>query len=226
LRKLFPVPPRFPTLHLNNARKGFFEESEFWALLEHLDEDLQPVMEFAFLTGWRIRSEVLPLKWGVNIDFGAGEVRLEPGTTKNDEGRVFPFSVLPELAELLARQKRRTQAIERSTGKIVPWVFHREGNKIKSFRGAWDNAVTAAGIAGRIPHGFRRTAVRNLERAGVPRSVAMQLVGHKTESIYRRYAIVPKQDLLDGLKRLADYRARLKPEERKLAVIKGSEMLK
>jgi hypothetical protein len=43
---------------------------------------------------------------------------------------------------------------------------------------------------GRILHDFRRTAVRNLERAGVPRSAAMVMVGHKTESIDRRYAIV------------------------------------
>ena len=37
---------------------------------------------------------------------------------------------------------------------------------------------------------MRRSAVRTFERAGVPRSVAMSIVGHKTESIYRRYAIV------------------------------------
>jgi len=65
------------------------------------------------------------------------------------------------------------------------------------------------GIVGRILHDFRRTAARNLERAGVPRAVAMKLVGHKTESIYSRYAIVARQDLVDGLKRLADYRATL-----------------
>src|SRR5207249_4794046 len=58
----------------------------------------------------------------------------------------------------------------------------RDGKRIKSFRGAWDRATNAAGLAGRIPHDFRRTAVRNLERAGVPRSVAMKLVGHKTDS--------------------------------------------
>ncbi len=52
-----------------------------------------------------------------------------------------------------------------------------------------------AGVAGRVPHDFRRTAVRNLERAGVPRKVAMAMVGHKTESVYRRYDIVTDSDL-------------------------------
>ena len=55
----------------------------------------------------------------------------------------------------------------------------------------------------RIPHDFRRTAVRNLERAGVSRSVAMKMVGHKTEAIYRRYAIVSESDLREAARKLA-----------------------
>ena len=61
----------------------------------------------------------------------------------------------------------------------------------------------AAGLPGRIPHDFRRTAVRNLERAGVPRSVAMKMVGHRTESVYRRYAIVDEAMLREGAEKLA-----------------------
>jgi integrase len=60
-----------------------------------------------------------------------------------------------------------------------------------------------AGLAGRIPHDFRRTAVRNLERAGVPRSAAMAMVGHRTESIYRRYAIADEAMLREGAIKLA-----------------------
>ena len=56
--------------------------------------------------------------------------------------------------------------------------------------------------AGWIPHDFRRTAVRNLERAGVPRSAAMKMVGHKTEAIYRRYAIADENMLREGAAKL------------------------
>ncbi len=83
-------------------------------------------------------------------------------------------------------------------------MFHRQGALLKSWRRAWLSACKRAGLD-RIPHDFRRTAVRNLERAGVPRSVAMQLVGHKTESIYRRYAIVAEADLRDGAAKLAAF---------------------
>ncbi|MBM3789493.1 MAG: hypothetical protein FJW35_03980 [Acidobacteria bacterium] len=91
---------------------------------------------------------------------------------------------------------------------MKPWwiEFHHNGKRIVEYRKSWQTATEKVGLVGRIPHDFRRTAVRNLERAGVPRTVAMKLVGHKTESIYRRFAIVARQDLVDGLKRLADYR--------------------
>ena len=82
-------------------------------------------------------------------------------------------------------------------------MFHREGSPIKEFKGAWKSACQKAGCPGLIPHDFRRTAVRNLERAGVSRSVAMKLTGHQTESVYSRYAIVDERDLAEGVKKLA-----------------------
>ncbi len=45
-------------------------------------------------------------------------------------------------------------------------------------------------------------AVRNLERAGVSRSAAMKLSAHKTESVYRRYAIVAESDLREAARNL------------------------
>jgi integrase len=100
-------------------------------------------------------------------------------------------------------ERTATEALQRKTGRIIPCVFHRRGQPMKSFWKAWKSACKAAGVPGRIPHDFRRTAVRNLERAGVSRSVAMKMVGHKTEAIYRRYAIVSDADLQDAARKLA-----------------------
>ena len=71
----------------------------------------------------------------------------------------------------------------------------------------WRSACKKAGLPGRLVHDFRRTAVRNLERAGVPRSVAMKLTGHRTEAVYRRYAIVSPADLRAGVEKLAQLHA-------------------
>jgi len=94
--------------------------------------------------------------------------------------------------------------MERATQRIINSVFLRDGKPIKDFREAWYRACKAAGVPGLWVHDLRRTAVRNLEKAGVPRSVAMKLTGHKTESVYRRYAIVSESDLAEGVKKLAD----------------------
>jgi Phage integrase family len=131
------------------------------------------------------------------------------------------FPLLPELRAVLERVVAATRELEEEKERVVPWLFHREGERIRSFRRAWITACRRAGLARvverdgrtivyplRIPHDFRRTAVRNLERAGVPRSTAMAMVGHRTESIYRRYAIVDETMLREGAERLtAFYRA-------------------
>ena len=196
------IPPEFPSIEVCNTRSRFFEEEQFIAVRSRLPEALQPLATFAYLTGWRMRSEIQTLQWP-QVDFKAGIVRLEPGAAKNKEARLFPFSVWPELAEVLRSQRERTTALEHATGSIIPWVFHRNGRPIKDIRKAWKNACRDAGFPGMIPHDFRRTAVRRLEQAGVPRKTAMRLVGHKTESIYQRYMIVVEKDLVDAVKKLA-----------------------
>jgi integrase len=148
-------------------------------------------------------------------DLRAGWLRFDPGETKNNEGPMFPIN--GRLREILETQLAKTQAIQRATGKIIPWLFHHYGNPIGSFRKTWITACVAAGfghvikntkgkvikkVADRIPHDFRRTAVRSLERAGVLRSAAMKMVGHKTESIYRRYAIADESMLQEASEKL------------------------
>jgi integrase len=194
--------PHIPMLQEDNVRRGFFDREQFESVRRRLPEEVQPVVTFGYLTGWRINSEVLTLQWH-QVDLRAGIVRLDPGTTKNREGRSFPFGMLPELRDLLEDQRAATTVLERQTGTIVPWVFHRRGTRIRFYRRSWLRACRDAGCPGRIPHDFRRTAVRNLVRAGVPERVAMMLTGHKTRSVFERYNVVSEADLGAGVAKLA-----------------------
>jgi integrase len=193
--------PHIPLLRENNTRTGFFEPEQFTSVQAHLPAALQPIVEFAYITGWRIASEVLPLEWR-NVDFAAGEVRLDAGTTKNGEGRVFPIT--DDLRALL--QVQYTEHLRlMQTGQIIPSVFFRlvadtrggakRPKPVLAFTKAWAAACRAAGCPGRIPHDLRRTAVRNMVRRGVPERVAMKLTGHKTPSVFQRYNIVSDGDL-------------------------------
>lgn len=186
--------PYIPMLQEDNVRRGFFEPAQFDSVRAKLPAPLRPVVSFAYLTGWRVMSEILTLEWR-QVDWDGRVVRLDPGTTKNREGRTFPFTF--ELEQLLRDQLAEAERLKLA-GRIIARVFHRDGDPIKDFRSAWKTACTAAAVPGRILHDFRRTAVRNLERAGVSRSAAMAMVGHKTESIYRRYAIVDAGALRDA----------------------------
>jgi len=150
------------------------------------------------------------------VDFEARVVRLDPHTTKNDEGRTFPFTdALQQLLEAQKAQHDRLKAEE----VLCPWVFHRTGKKVKGkritrFTKAWRKACEKAGSPGRIPHDLRRTAVRNLVRVGIPERVAMQLTGHKTRSVFERYNIVSECDLVEAAKKLNALHTavRLKPD--------------
>jgi integrase len=177
--------PFIEMLKEDNTRRGFFERRQFEAMREKLPADLQPVATFAYLTGWRMRSEILPLEWR-QVDWAGRSVRLDPGTTKSGEGRMFPFTV--ELEQVLKDQLVEHDRLKKED-RIIARVFHRNGEPIVSMRKAWISACKAAGVPGRIPHDLRRTRVRDMERAGVSRSAAMAMVGHRTQSIYTRYAI-------------------------------------
>jgi integrase len=204
--KVATVPLLPARLTENNVRKGFFEREEFLRLRAALPDEIKPVVTFAYWTGCR-RGEILSLRW-CQVDLHQGVVRLEPGETKNDEGRLIPLA--GELLEMLQMQKD----IRDLKWPECPWVFFRTGKPIKTFTGAWTTGCIAAElfqieggheVPTRLFHDLRRTGVRNLVRAGVPERVAMAISGHKTRSVFDRYNIVSERDLHDAARRLNAY---------------------
>jgi integrase len=205
--------PEISMLEVDNVRTGFFEPAQYRAVLDHLPDYLKPVAQVAYVTGWRTKSELLTRQWR-HVDLASGWLNLDPGEGKTKEPRAFPFT--PELRNIIEAQRERVREIERATGSIIPWVFVHTadaggrtmaGSPIKDFRGAWAKACRSAGVPGRLVHDFRRTAVRNLERAGVPRSAAMKMTGHKTQEVYQRYAIVESTMLQEAAARLGKFHA-------------------
>ncbi len=193
--------PYIAMLAEHNVRKGFFELDQFQAILKNLPAEYRPLFELAYITGWRMKSELLSRQWR-HVDFGGkGWLRIDAGEAKDaTAGREFQFTSW--MRDALERQRKFISKVEKRTGSVIPWVFCRpDGVRIHTFYEPWREACKLAGIE-RIPHDFRRTAVRNLERAGVPRTTAMAMIGHKTESIYRRYSIVDQAMLEMGTSKL------------------------
>jgi integrase len=185
----------------NNARQGFFEDSEFTTVVAALPEYLQDFTRFAYLTGWR-SGEIKALRWAW-VDREADEIRLPD--SKNGHGRVMVIE--GDLADVIYRREQ-ARLIESGGGaRIAEAVFHRDGEPIGDFRKAWASACIAAGlyhvdpenperkIHEKLFHDLRRTAVRNMVRRRVPETVAMAISGHRTRAVFDRYNITSKDDL-------------------------------
>ncbi|HWV46255.1 MAG TPA: hypothetical protein VN039_09590 [Nitrospira sp.] len=111
---------RVPMIHrLKEAapRQGFFEREQFAAVRKQLPPDLQAAVTIAYTYGWRMQSEVLALTLS-QLDLEAGTLRLEPGTTKNAEGRLVYLT--PELQALMSAQVDRVKALARQLNRLTP----------------------------------------------------------------------------------------------------------
>ena len=188
--------PHIPRLPESLPRQGFLEHADYLVIRNHLPAPYQDVLDFGYLSGWR-RGEILTLEWQ-DVDRERHVVRLRPEVSKTRTGRVLVLS--KPLQDVLERRWRG-----RALGN--PHVFHEAQSQLQGFKNTFKRACKAAGLPGKLFHDLRRTAIRNLIRAGVPERVAMQVSGHKTRSILDRYNIVSEGDLRQASERLTTYLA-------------------
>jgi integrase len=211
--------PHFPHLRENNVRKGFLEDAQYRKLVEGTELWYHTIVECGRTYGWRI-SELLSMKVQ-QVDLMQRVIRLDPGTTKNNDGReVFMTDDLYLLLAACAEGKSGEDA-----------VFTRpNGVPVRSLRDAWEKACNDAGVGqficadcatpvptrapcpkcsglrtkytGLIFHDLRRTAARNLRRAGISETVIMKIGGWRTRSVFERYAIVSRGDIVDAMRKL------------------------
>lgn len=196
---------RIPVVTLlaeDNARQGFVNPADFESIVKHLPEYLQDVARFGYATGWR-KGEILTLTWA-DIDRERGTVTLRREHSKSKRPRVIPLAT-DELRGIIDRRwEARQFTPRRGLPTLSAFVFHRRGRAIKDFRVCYRHACEAAGFpygraAGITFHDNRRSAVRNMDKAGVTESVAMSITGHETNSVYKRYRIVDEGDIAAAL---------------------------
>jgi integrase len=217
-RKQLATGPTVRRLGGGRVRQDFFERPEFERLISHLPEDLRDFTRFAFLSGWR-KGEIASLE-RADVDVPGRIIRLRGEHSKNGEPRKLALE--GELWEIVQRRLKVGETITDTGVTVHPLVFHRaDGSAVGDFRKAWASACKAAGIpereikAGdgetvrRLPgkhfHGLRRTAARNLIRAGVSESVAMRVTGHRTRSMFTRYNISTESDLREAVRKTEAY---------------------
>jgi integrase len=185
-------PLRFHRLAESKPRMGFIEQKQYDALAANCaDLFMRTLLCLSYTFGFR-KSELLEMKVG-QVDLIAGTIRLNPGETKNGEGRKVSLTV--DAKNLLTECIRGKNAGDA--------VFTRKcGNAVKDFRVTWDKLTLAAGVPGLLLHDLRRSAVRNMVRAGVPEVVCMKVSGHKTRNVFDRYNITSERDLADAAKKI------------------------
>lgn len=177
----------------DNVRRGFFTESEVQLVMANLPSDLADFTLFAWLTGMR-KGEIASLRWE---DFDGDCIRLRAEDAKNGVARLIPLE--GDLIQLIDRRQIARQFKANGLVLTSAFIFHRLGEPIREFRKSWATACRLAGVR-RLFHDLRRSACRNMVAAGVAQVTAMQLSGHKTDSMFRRYAIVAENDMRAALR--------------------------
>lgn len=172
--------PTFPKLPEGEHRKGFLKPELYRDLLFELPEELRLLFVIAYHVGLR-KGALLRIKWS-QVDLNASCIWME-GRRANRKPEPVAVPIYGDMGKFLELQPRESE-----------FLFARGSKPIKAFRDSWNSACQRAGVPALLFHDLRRTAVRNLRRAGVPESVIMKITGHRTRSVFDRYNITDQSD--------------------------------
>lgn len=186
----------------DNSRKVFFTDAETATLLKYLPAEIARPVEMLNLTGWRLCEMLSRQKHHIENN----SLVLEPGYAKNKAPRTFPLE--GRVAEIIKEQAEASKSV------LSDWLFHDNLGKPfvryyekwgywkpqKNFLRPWKEALEKAKLVGRIRHDFRRSAVRRFDE--VPDHVGMELSGHKSAAVYRKYKATTEADKREAVKKL------------------------
>jgi integrase len=178
--------PKFVLLsEVHAVREGFVDKGQFQAIVNQLgDPDVKDYVQWGFWTGMR-KGEIAKLTWAA-FDKETWALTLPGRSAKGKKPRTLALT-----GSMRDIMKRRVAARRLD----CPLIFHRDGQPFKSFQKAWRNACKNAGVSGLLFHDLRRTAIRNMVRAGIDKTVARTISGHRTESVFERYNVTNNDDL-------------------------------
>jgi integrase len=189
--------PFIRRLSEDNAREGFLEDKQYRALLNELPTHLRAIFVVGYHTGVRLGT-LRKLEWE-QVDLANREIRLYKSQVKQKQAHTVP--IYGDMPLWLERQHSN----HKQHWPDCPFVFHWLKKPLGAHLKGWQQAGVRANLPGLKFHDLRRSAVRNMERAGVSRNIAMSISGHRTESVYRRYDIVSRGDMEHAAEKLEGY---------------------
>ena len=188
------VASRVPVPNPENERDRVLSEVEWVKLHAAAKPHLQPILLLAYHLGQRF-SEVMQLTWD-RVDLKRGFILLRAVDTKTKQRRVVPMTpAVRSMLQQLAKVRRLDTAR----------VFLYNGKPINRISRAFKTTLALAGIEDSRFHDLRHCASTNLRRAGVDTAVAMRIVGHKSEKMWKRYNAIEERDLTKAAEKLDKY---------------------
>ena len=198
--------PSFRLPKDSKPREGFLDLEDFHKFLNEMPERLRLTVLYLYYTGTRM-GELEQITWSI-VSNDCRELIISARITKTDKARIVPLvgpleTIRTALIEARKKFPKQTDPVFDMTNFRRIWnrTCHKLG------LGVYDESTDNRKYSGLHPHDFRRSAARNLIKAGVARSTAMLITGHKTEAVFERYNIKDTSDAEAALLKVGKYSA-------------------